>query len=253
MGQFELLSKSIKGNIRSIKIINANAGDTSTKRLNIKDYRGHKVAIDEYKYLYDIGVVVESVLCCAVNRSDKIMGYRTLGSVQGVSAAVFFSDSSGDVQADHQDFWNELGATLRAMPLQKKEGLFFCRNRVSFIVDKDRDVKALLDDLIDVLQAYPHIFFVKEDLPILDEGIPEILKPLLPLLRKLAIADDNDRDRLREKLSAADKRRILKLVRPLFGQINLYLDSFGEMPLSDTAVLIGDLAQLAAELAVKQK
>ena len=71
----------------------------------------------------------------------------------------------------------------------------------------------------------------------------------MPLLDEFAVSDDAEREQL--ELSSRDKERILGVVRPLFGAINAYLNSFGDAALSETAMRIGDLAQLASELDIE--
>jgi hypothetical protein len=48
-----------------------------------------------------------------------------------------------------------------------------------------------------------------------------------------------------------EKDRLINSVQPLFNEINTYLDSFKEKPLSEVAIQIGNLAELVSELKIK--
>ena len=77
MDPLKIISESVGGKIQRIQHINANVGGIAARRLSVKGYRGRKINIDEYQELFAIEVAVESTLCCAVNRPNLIMGYRT--------------------------------------------------------------------------------------------------------------------------------------------------------------------------------
>ncbi|ATP55248.1 hypothetical protein CPT03_01605 [Pedobacter ginsengisoli] len=84
------------------------------------------------------------------------------------------------------------------------------------------------------------------------ENIPTELRVLVPLLNKWCISDDVERARLLEKTSKNKKEELMNTVNPLLPKINTFLDSFGDDPLSDEAILLGDLAQLVCELNLEE-
>lgn len=72
------------------------------------------------------------------------------------------------------------------------------------------------------------------------------------MLNKWCIPDDVERTKLMQKTSKKKKQELISIVNPLLPQINVFLDSFGNEPLSDEAILLGDLAQLVCELNLEE-
>jgi len=83
---------------------------------------------------------------------------------------------------------------------------------------------------------------------ILGKSIPKNLRPLLPLLKGLGISDDVERELVIEELTDEQKINLVRIVEPFIEDINKFLDSFGNIPLSEEAMLLGNLAELVSEL-----
>jgi hypothetical protein len=84
------------------------------------------------------------------------------------------------------------------------------------------------------------------------ENVPPILRVLIPYAKKYSIADDLLRVQFGNGLSNKEKRELTNIVSPLFPDINNFLDSFGEDPLSDEAIVIGNLAEFVCELSLQE-
>ncbi len=78
--------------------------------------------------------------------------------------------------------------------------------------------------------------------------LPTGLQHLAPLIRKWAIGDDVKRSEAQQAASAAQLRRLVSQVAPHFEAIDAYLRSVeGDAPYPNEAILIGWLAECAAE------
>jgi hypothetical protein len=78
--------------------------------------------------------------------------------------------------------------------------------------------------------------------------LPEELKKLIPFIDKLAIGDDVIREEVLESLTEEEVNNFINIMAPLINLVDTYLDSFGDEPLSDAAILIGNLGELYAEI-----
>lgn len=76
--------------------------------------------------------------------------------------------------------------------------------------------------------------------------LPEELRPLIPLLEKWAIDDDDERSRRLKRCTQVTRQRLVNAVVPLLPAINNFLDSFGADP-PEKACALGSLAQAALE------
>ncbi len=76
--------------------------------------------------------------------------------------------------------------------------------------------------------------------------LPDSLRPLLHLLDKWAISDDEERYSKLRRSAEPTRRKLVSQVVPLLPIINAYLDNFGKCPPEDVC-LFGDLAQAAVE------
>jgi hypothetical protein len=82
------------------------------------------------------------------------------------------------------------------------------------------------------------------------KNIPDNLKSLFPLLKKWSVSDDDLREQLVEETSERQKKKLINTVYPFINEINEFLDSFKDEPLSEEAILIGNLAELVSELKI---
>ena len=135
--------------------------------------------------------------------------------------------------------------TVKALRLSTKESLHIGYGWASlylqrFVCD---DVLQTLDTLYQLLAMLPF----KEETPINFEGLPEQFKILIPLMKQWSISDDNDRSEKLGKVSSKTLSRLVQVVTPNFDKINQYLDSFEKRPLSESAILLGSLAECAVE------
>jgi hypothetical protein len=83
------------------------------------------------------------------------------------------------------------------------------------------------------------------------EKVPPILRVLIPYAKKYSIGDDLLRVQIGDALSNREKQELITIVSPLFPDIDSFLDSFGENPLNDEAIVIGSLAEFVCELSLQ--
>jgi hypothetical protein len=78
------------------------------------------------------------------------------------------------------------------------------------------------------------------------DELPEALRPLIPLLSRWAISDDEERWRKLRHCAPSTRQKLVGAVVPLIPAINQFLDAFGDS-LPEEAAALGDLAQAAME------
>jgi hypothetical protein len=77
-------------------------------------------------------------------------------------------------------------------------------------------------------------------------ALPDSLQPLVPLLAKWAIDDDEERSRKLGRCAASTRQKLVDVVIPLLPALDVFLDSFGVNP-PEEACALGSLAQAALE------
>jgi len=77
-------------------------------------------------------------------------------------------------------------------------------------------------------------------------SLPDALRPLIPLLAKWAIDDDDERSRKLKRCTRSTRQKLVDAVVPLLPAIDNFLDSFGANP-PEEACALGSLAQAALE------
>jgi hypothetical protein len=77
--------------------------------------------------------------------------------------------------------------------------------------------------------------------------------PLVPLIRLWGMIDETERGECRENISRVALRALVEEVRPYLPAIDSYLDSFGEVTLSEVGVALGTLAEFIAETELQLK
>jgi hypothetical protein len=252
MDYLKELSLQLDGRIKSQELLNINLNESSFRRLIVKDYKQLKIQIDEYRTLYSIGIKVNSILTLSINKPDRIFLFNTPKALPGLPYKIYVSSDYNLSPNEHfKRFWNFIIELLQKLKLSGNESIFIYRNYIFFVLNPNRDLSSILDDIIALIKANDKIF--KKDFPkkISVKGIPNNLKPLLPFL-KFSVSDDVEREQLIDEMEVGQKKKLVNAVDPFMHEINQYLSSFRDQPLDEVAILIQDLAELVSELKMRK-
>jgi hypothetical protein len=224
-------------------------GDVSYTGIK-KTYRKYKIEIDLYKTFLSVTIHVNSNLALAVNNPDRMFGYKVPFHMDGSPYPVYVSERPISFVNDNNaiTFLHEILFFLGTLELSDREGASFYNNKMRFILLPERDIIKILDSMIELINKNRLVFYARPKQTILKKNIPANLMELFPLLKKYAIADDSERAELVEAMDAKNRKELLAIVNPLFPEINNFLNSFKDSPLTHEATLIGNLAELVSEL-----
>jgi hypothetical protein len=253
MDYLEQLGLALGGKISKQNSSNVNFQVPSYRKLKIGLYKGVKVEIEEYGAFAVIGIAVDSDLAFSINNPDRLSQFTFPVILAGQPYTIYASARQPLVEGSMKTFLDAAGEHLRKLELQSEETAFVYDNHVYFALHFGRNILAALEDIITLFECNEEIFRRERTPPrISKKNIPEKLWPLVPLLKKWAISDDSEREERKEIMGKAAKRKLLNAVTPLMPEINGYLDSFGDRPFSEEAILIGNLAELVSELQLEE-
>jgi hypothetical protein len=249
------LSVSTKGKIRTQEHLNANFGQKSFTSLVLNNYKNFKVRVDDYSNLCLIGIKVNVAFAFAINKSDKALFLNFPLEFNDLPHSVYVSESDTDMVNDAKflQACHLMADFLRANKPSSEEAVFVYRNRLNLVFRTDRDLKPILDQIIELLSTNNKIFKSTSRKVISIKSMPENLQPLAPFMKKYSIPDDSERDELIEGMKKTEIRKLVDQVDPYMEDINSYLNSFKDEPLSEEATLLGNLAELVTELKVNGK
>ena len=124
--------------------------------------------------------------------------------------------------------------------LQEGESLYFTKGEIGFYLkrpDSDR-VSGLIDRMIELAGKVETV----EKEPNL-EVLPTQFHPIIPLIKKWAVADDSERNDLLATTPVTALRALADEVSPYLHAIDSYLDSFAGKAPTEEAVALGRLAE----------
>lgn len=231
------LSNFFGKRIKSQKVFNPNIKDNSDRVLVIDK----QVRIREFSNLISIEIAIDTTIAVAVNKPDKVCLINKPFKIDGFPYPLF----CGDGFAENPDSCLKDNVGLfKGLDLSSNEFLIIYKNQICFYADKNRNFTSLVDKLKAISKQLP-----KVDKTVIDlKGLPKSLKILVPLTEKWSISDDELRDQLISSLKSIDKVEIVTKVDPLINNINDYLNSFKQNPLTEIAQKIGNLTELYEEI-----
>jgi hypothetical protein len=250
MDYLEQLTAHTGGKIRKQDYLNINFAHKSFRSLIIKDFKNWKLRINDYNELCSIEMKVNVAFAFALNKPDKVLFYDIPLSLKEVPYTVYVSESNIDLVNDMKFVQ---ACRLLAQFLQKliafpDEAVFVYRNGVAFALRTNRDMALILEQIIELISTNSNIFKRTVRKIISVERIPGNLQPLIPLIKKYSISDDLEREQLIEGMKKTEIKKLIEQVSPYMKDINSFLDSFKDQPLTEEAALIGYLAELVTEL-----
>lgn len=251
MDYLKELARRTGGKIRVQDLFSSNFNQKSFRVLVIQDFKQYKVQIHDVGTLCSIEIKVDTEIAFAINNPDKVLFLKAPIRPKSFPYTIYASETKDILENEEfEKAYKALGDLLEKISIAPEESVFVAGNVIGFALKTSRDLLSVLDDIVDLLERNQDIFKRTVRKIINIKEIPERLRILAPLLKKYSIPDDAEREQLIESLSKKKKMQLIESVDPYMSEINNYLSSFEQQPLSEEATLIGNLAELVTELKI---
>jgi len=202
---------------------------------------------DEFLVAEIKGAFGDSVICSFVNESH-VLSIRKLAPrslCKNIGYKVYV-DSSPHTESTIAFLINpSVQDIVKAFNFTRRESLHIGNGCASLYLQRficDEVLKAL-DNLYKLLSLLPSA----EETSINLEDLPEGFHKLIPLIKLWSISDDEERSEKISKASSTSLALLVDSLEPEYGEIDKYLASFKEEPLTDQAILLGNLAECSIE------
>jgi hypothetical protein len=211
-------------------------------------YRRHQIELlaSEDLILADVEARYGSFTLLKVNPRVRSLHQAPVCDVRASGADHQVFNADGKLSQAQSDLINSglLTRLLEVISPQEGEEINVSQRLVRVFLQRPttQRVMAVIHAVIEIM---PHEDGLKErDAGF--EGLPAALRPLLPLVRKWAISDDEERSQKLKRCAPATRRKLASTVVPLLPAIDQFLASFGTNPPEEVCAW-GDLAQAALE------
>ncbi|MBS1663405.1 MAG: hypothetical protein JST68_20350 [Bacteroidetes bacterium] len=221
--------------------------DSASRLFRVTFTDGRKYSLTAYSKHIEIACKIDSVPYFYINRKDPFDSSNKRLPAGDFPYPVYYRSKNKEIVMKCME---KIKKPMARLALQKGEGVFLFKGAVELVLNPERSILpelAIASSLAQILERH----FPQRQEEIDASKIPARLQPLVPFLGEWAISDDQERE---EKVGAATKAQLKKLVatvNPLFGEINAWLDSFKKKSMTNEATLVGNLAELVAELKVR--
>jgi len=238
------LADSLKGHVKK-KTVHLDGGTTLTRQLRGL-YRGHRVELlaNDELILADVEASYGEFELLKINPRPARFPYgkpaRTI-TTRDTKHVIFTIDGKLSPAQVELCESGVLGRLLNVINPSGGEEMNVSQRLVRVYLSRanmDR-VTAVIDAVVDI---FPH----EQRAPAAFATFPEALRPLVPLLPKWAIDDDDERSRKLRRCTPSSRQKLVDTVIPLLSAIDSFLDSFGANPPQEACAL-GSLAQAALE------
>jgi hypothetical protein len=230
--------------VKPWSLVCSNVGETFRHRVQAAgDPKGFRLAASETFLRLELPLD-DGDLMFSINRVDRVFALNT--HIGDLGTWRVYGQKSTLRPA--QDWLRSEGAqsSIADLRMSGRESLHVCRNTLCFYAEPHRDISQLINQLQHVSDQLPVVGLSKTKASL--EGLSPGLRALLSEYMHLALSDDEERDGRIAGMPPAKRRQLLRGVSPFLREINLYLDSFGDQPLSETAMRLGSIAEAAAEI-----
>jgi len=241
------IAKAIGGRLKNVKSRWLD-GSTRIRQLRV-EHLGHQIEIvaDHESMMFDIEARFGQFYLLYVNpwkenRWDEKPPAYTIQAA-GMEYRVY---THGNKLSPEQTQLLEAGTLKRlieAIQLRPEETMNVSQRLVRFDLKKPSAERALTA-IRAVISLMPHES--SNSFRPYDE-LPSKLHPLVPLMSKWGISDDEERWQKIRRSARSTRQKLVDAVVPLLPAINEYLDAFKSEPLSPEACELGNLAQAALE------
>ena len=236
--------KMFRPTSQEINLFDPNLNDNSTRLFKFKDNQDNRFKIWVFTESVKLETPLTTSLLFSINFPDKVcLAKKQLSEVSGIGK--IFTDNSKDDQI--QLCIKLLNDSLKSLNFDINEGLTVYRNSLQLTLKQDRQILPEIE-VLNKIKSLIELNFPDKSSETDYSDLPIDLRQLLLKLKSFAISDDFERDELIEGLSTKQRTDLIKLIEPKIGEINLFLGTFGDRPLTEGAIGLQCLAELTTEI-----
>lgn len=233
---------------RTISRFDPNFAGNATKEYQL-EYEGNTYRVCGFEKVIIVEVGIDSSVAFAVNIPDKVC---LLNQPSGKVSDKTLYTGDYNTEKSHECA-HLISPLIQRLYLDSGEGVIICKNGIQLAINSPGKIVGSIHILEDMKRTVETNYPAEEVQKIDVSQIPDELRSLIPFIEKWAISDDDERIVKIESSSARELDQLTKAVTLKIAQINNYLDSFGDCPLTYEALQIGRLAELAEEISLNNK
>ena len=234
---------------QEVNLFDPNLSDKSTRLFKFSDDQDNRFKIWVFSDTVKMEIPMATSLLFSINFPDKVcLANKKLKNISGVG--IVFTDNSKDDQI--QSCIELLNDDLKSLQFDNNEGLTVYGNSLQLTLKPGRQLLPEIE-ACKKIKSLIELNFPDKTSEADYSDLPTDLRQILLKYETLAISDDFERDELIGELSTKQRNDLIKSIEPKLEEINLFLDTFGDKPLTEGAIGLQCLAELTIELTNDEK
>jgi hypothetical protein len=239
--------KSFKPTSQKADLFDPNLNDKSTRFFKFKNGHGRRYRLWLFTDRVKLETPLATSLLFSVNIPDNVcLANKLLQEKSDIGR--IFTDAAKDKQVT--ECVDLLVEDLKILNLKADEGINVYGNWLQLTLSNER---ALLPEieLCDRIKAKIELNFPDKDEKIDYSDLPTELLEVVQKFGHLVSTDDFERQEKSKTLTSKQRKTFLEVMEPKLEGINNFLDGFKDIPLSDGAIGLQNLAELFTELSIE--
>jgi hypothetical protein len=229
---------------QKVNLFDPNLNDKSTLIYKFKDEQDNRYKIWIFSDRIKLETPLLTSLLFSINISDKVcLANKSLKEINGVGKIFTGSSKNNQIQSCIELLTDD----LKSLKFNKNEGLTVYGNLLQLTLSLDRHLIPEIE-VCKKIKTLIELNFPDKVNDVDYSDLPTDLKNILITFGSLAITDDFERNEKIQELTKKQRSDLVKSIEPKFEEINAFLDTFGDKPLTDGAIGLQCLAELVTEL-----
>jgi hypothetical protein len=239
--------KKFRPTSQKVDFFDPNINEKSSHLYKFNDGKGNKFKIWIFTDKIKLETPLTTSLLFSINIPDIIcFANKYFKNINGIGK--LFTDKSKDKQIELSI--ELLKEDLKSLCFDRTEGLTVYGNLLQLTLRNDRQILHEIE-VCEKIKTIIELNFPEKIYSVDYTDLPTDLKQLIIKFECWAIPDDFERDEKSKEMTKKERNELIKAFERKFNDINLFLDTFGDKPLTDGAIKLQCLAEMAMELKLR--
>jgi hypothetical protein len=229
---------------QEVNLFDPNLNDKSTRLFKFKDDQDNRFKIWVFTDTVKLETPLTTSLLFSINFPDKVCLAKKILLEESGIGKIFTNNSKDDKIKLCIKLLND---DLKSLNFDFNEGLTVYRNSLQLTLKQDRQMLPEIE-IFKKIKSLIELNFPDEIEEIDFSDLPTDLRQILMKFGSLAISDDFERDEKIKSLTKKQRTDFIETLEPILENINSFLDTFSDKPLTEGAIGLQSLAILLIEL-----